>query len=139
MGRINSSSVLAHRRYRPIFVLFLICGPYVLVPFLLLLPAMTSLRAIWHKSPTWRFAVIAFMLFAVAVTGPLSPTYLNAEFFPFRVPATRRDGWNSLLAWQIPGVNRALIANCVFLPLTTISACETLLRRRKQSSINAHN
>ena len=120
------------RRFQPLFFLFLILGPFVILPFLALLPALTTLRSAWNKRPAalWRSAVFASVVTAVMLTQPSSPIFLglNAPILPSPTP----DGpiqW--LLEEQRPYLNAAIISLFVFLPLSAVSTLQTLMERRE--------
>lgn len=49
VGGLAPANLLNGRLFRPAFFLFLVCGPFVLAPFLLLSPTRVLLRAAWNK------------------------------------------------------------------------------------------
>ena len=123
------------RRFQPLFFLFLILGPFVVLPFLLLLPAVTTLRSAWNKRPVvlWRLATLASIVAAVMLTQLSSPMFLGLNS-PIPPTATPDGPLHWMLELQRPYLNAAIIALFAFLPLSAVSTVQTLVDRRKFTS-----
>ena len=109
---------------RPIFFLFLILGPWVVIPYLIICPVQFTLSAAWRKPPVlaWRFAVLMSVLVSILVTCPSSPIFvgLNAP-----IPIDMKD-LTSLVNQQFLFVNAALIASMICLPVCAVSTIHSL-------------
>ncbi|MEO9594975.1 hypothetical protein [Rhodopirellula bahusiensis] len=130
----NSKPVVASPRlpFRTVWILFLVAGPFVVLPYLILMPSITVTRAAWNSKPVlvFRPAVYISVVIAILVTfqpspfpfgldGPLSPR-LVAD------PDTMPLMLYSVLRTQIQLVNAAMIAACVLFP---VNAAHTLRKR----------
>ena len=122
-------------RFRPIFFLFLLIGPFVVLPFLVVLPAMVTFRAVWSKRPrfVWRLAAVFTILLAFLVTQPSSPLFWRLDV-PFSPPNEISGGATWLFEMQRPYLNAAIITLAVALPLSMVSAIDTVLTRRRMSN-----
>jgi hypothetical protein len=111
--------------FRPLFFLFLLIGPAVFLPCLLLTPAVICLRSAWSRSPTWawRTAVVITLITCFLLTGPTSPLFIGLDW-PLSAEVLPESFWQTQyvlaeLTWaQMRLVNASLIAILVCFPTT---------------------
>ncbi len=117
-------------RFRPLFFLFLLLGPFVILPFIIISPAIITFRAAWSKHPRfiWRIAALCTIVFAILLTQPLSPLFWRLDL-PIPPQISASDGVSWLLEMQRPYVNAALISLAVAIPFCTASTIDTLIAR----------
>ncbi|MDB4766455.1 hypothetical protein OAG71_02075 [bacterium] len=110
--------------------MFLILGPFVVIPYLIIRPVQFTLSAAWRKPPVWawRFAVLISVLVSIIVTCPSSPIFvgLNAP-----IPIDMND-LTSLVNQQILFVNAALIASVICLPVCAVSTIHSFVTNKEK-------
>ncbi len=124
-------------RYHPIRYVFLAAGPFVVIPYLVLMPVIVTLRSAWNKRPRalWRMATVVSTSVALMVTCPPSPFFIGLDrpidpsMFYDR-SSYMMSLWN-LLGWQCVLVNAALIASVVLFPVSAASTVATIVSRRR--------
>lgn len=124
---------------RPIFFLFLVLGPFVVLPYLILSPARVTLSAAWRKTPTlyWRIAVCLSVFTAMVITCPASPVFLGFNV-PFTISAfgSANAGMEplwSVIVWpQLLLLNASLIGLVVCLPVSAASTIHTHMKRKRE-------
>lgn len=126
------------RRFQPMFFLFLIVGPFVVIPYLIASPAFVTLRAAWNRTPkyVWRLAIVISIDFAFLVTQPSSPIFIGLDAPIPPSIAMSAGAASSIVETQIPYVNAALIFLFVLFPLSAASTYSTMLTRRKSLTQN---
>ena len=118
-------------RFRPIFFLFLLLGPFVVLPVLVVAPAMVTFRAVWMKRPrfVWRCSAVLTVVLAFLVTQPSSPIFWRLDV---PLPSIQISG---AVSWwfemQRPYLNAAIIFLVVATPLSVASAIDTAVSRRR--------
>ena len=119
-------------RFRPVFFLFLLLGPFVVLPLLVLAPAMVTFRGVWLKRPrfAWRLSAVSTIVLAFLLTQPSSPLFWRLDL-PFSPPTQISNVVSWLYEIQRPYLNAAIISLAVATPLSLASAVETVLARRR--------
>ena len=119
-------------RFRPVFFFFLLFGPFVVLPLLVLSPTIVTFRAVWSKRPrfAWQFSAVCTIVVGVLVTQPSSPLFWRLDL-PLPPPSQISDGASWLIEMQRPYLNAAMIFLVVALPLSLVSAIDTIMTRRR--------
>ena len=119
-------------RFSPIFFLFLILGPFVVIPYLIISPTIVTFQAAWLKQPrfVWRSFAIVTIVLACFVTMPASPLFWRLDLpIPPQDPITNGLSW--LVEMQRPYLNAAIISLTIALPFSTASTIATMMSRRR--------
>ncbi|MCM2372928.1 hypothetical protein [Aporhodopirellula aestuarii] len=121
-----------HPLIRPIFLAFLVLGPYAVLAYMVLMPALLMLRSAWQKQPKlrWRAGVVASVILAVMVAFPSSPIFIG---YDRPIDASRfgnATGYWGIVAWQLPFLNISLITATALFPLTAFAAYDTKTQRK---------
>lgn len=119
-----------HSRFRPLFFLFFILGPFVVLPFLIISPAIVTFRAAWSKQPRllWRFSAVCTIVLAVLITQPSSPLFWRLDF-PIPPQDQISGGLSWLLEMQRPYLNGAVLSLAVAMPFSAASAIHSVRTR----------
>ncbi|MEM6689617.1 MAG: hypothetical protein AAF664_09335 [Planctomycetota bacterium] len=121
--------------FRPLLFLFLLFGPFVILPSLMLSLTVVSLRAAWSKQPrvAWRISVASTIVFAFFATHPTSPFSWRSDW-PIAPQYPTSIGTLWLVEMQRPYLNAAIIGLLVAMPLSATSAIDTAIRRRRNQN-----
>ena len=122
-------------RFRPVFFLFLLLGPFVVLPILVVAPALVTFRVVWMKQPRimWRCWAVGTVVLAFLLTQPSSPLFWRLDM-PLPPPREVSDGASWLIEMQRPYLNAAIIFLGVALPLSMASAVDTIISRRRATN-----
>ena len=122
-------------QFRPVFFLFLLFGPFVVLPSLVLAPVIVSLSAVWAKQPriAWRSLAVCTIVLGILLTQPSSPLFWRLDV-PFPPPTQINDAASWLLEMQRTYLNAALIFMAVATPLSVVSAIDTVIARRRAAN-----
>ena len=118
-------------RTAPVFFLFLILGPFVVLPFLIVTPAIVTFRAAWSKQPhfAWRLSAACTITLALLLTLPSSPLFWRLDL-PIPPQDPFLGGFSWMLEMQRPYLNAAIISLAIALPLSAASTIATKMTQR---------
>ncbi|MBB3210599.1 hypothetical protein FHS27_006447 [Rhodopirellula rubra] len=110
-------------QFRTVFIVLLVAGPFLVLPFLALMPALSVSRAAWGNVPRlpWRIAVSLSVVAAFLLTLPHSPMFVGLDgpipldFFDGCIGAG--NALSDLVATQCYFLNAGLLVALIMLPV----------------------